>query len=125
MRKGGVTYFPLIWGIVILVYLLIGLAIILFSDGAHAGGPTNWWQSLRQPGTGLSCCNIADCAYTQARFRQGHWQAKVGDLWRDIPDDKVLKDEVTPDGHAVVCNGSLSFSPSPVIYCFIPEAGGT
>lgn len=89
---------------------------------AHAGGDSSWWSSLRMPGSGASCCDISDCAYTSARFRDGHWQAVVAGMWRDIDPTRIL-DEVSPDGRAVVCAGQ--FGPEPPIYCFIPESSGS
>ena len=29
-----------------------------------------WFKSLRQPGTGMSCCDIADCHRTVADWRE-------------------------------------------------------
>jgi hypothetical protein len=50
-----------------------------------------WFKSLRQPGTGMSCCDIADCHKTVADWRGGQWWAIVQGAWTPIPPGKELK----------------------------------
>jgi hypothetical protein len=73
-----------------------------------------WFQSLRQPGTHMSCCSIADCRETDYRIVGDHYEAMVHGEWLAIPPDKVLNRRDNPTGRAVVC-----WSPALGIMCFV------
>jgi len=107
---------------------LTGLAAALLP--AHAeerGGPGAtaiangesrgaWFESLKQPGSGLSCCDISDCRRTEAEWRGGNdgkWWATVNGIWTPIPHDKELTKR-SIDGDAYVCA-----SPNRYVYCFV------
>ena len=77
-----------------------------------------WFKSLRQPKTGMSCCDISDCRRTTADWRDGQWWARVEGEWTPIPQEKQLE-KVSIDGDAYVCSG-----PTRVIYCFVPPTFG-
>ena len=54
--------------------LFVAAAALLMTANAAAQPPPDadyklapWFQSLRQPGTGTSCCSIADCRTTDYR----------------------------------------------------------
>ena len=72
-----------------------------------------WFKSLTQPTTGGSCCDLSDCARTDADWRDGQWWAVVSGEWTPIPRDREL-DKKSIDGDAYVCS-----SPSRNIYCFV------
>ncbi len=78
-----------------------------------------WFHSLHQPGTGMSCCSIADCRPADFRILGGHYQAMVDGIWRDVPAEVVLNRMDNPTGRAIVC-----YTPYRGIMCFIrgPEA---
>jgi hypothetical protein len=77
-----------------------------------------WFRSLKQPGSGFSCCDISDCKRTEADWRGGQWWAVVSGEWTPIPRDKEL-DKQSLDGDAYVCS-----SPNRRIYCFVrPDIG--
>lgn len=78
---------------------------------AAMGDPTRgkWFESLKQPGLGTSCCNLTDCHQTQARqLPDQTWRAILhdykGDRWVAIPPDKVVKRPLSVDGEAYICN---------------------
>lgn len=73
-----------------------------------------WFGSLTQPGTGMSCCSIADCRQTDFRIQGDHYEAVVQGEWREIPRDKILQRADNPTGRAVVC-----WSPALGIMCFV------
>lgn len=78
-----------------------------------------WFKSLKQPGSGFSCCDKSDCRRTDADWRAGQWWAVVSGEWTPIPQDKVLLDKQSIDGDAYVCS-----SPNRRIYCFVrPDIG--
>ncbi len=106
--------------------LMIGMALGLMMGSAEARPPKNadmslapWFHSLRQPGTGASCCSIADCRQTDFRIKGGHYQAKVNGHWKTVPKHTILSRTDNPTGRAVVC-----YTPYVGIMCFIkgPEA---
>jgi hypothetical protein len=101
--------------------LRLGAAIGLIAGSAAARPPPNadmslapWFQGLRQPGTGMSCCSIADCRQTDFRIAGSHYEAMVDGVWHQVPADKVLEQAYNPTGHAVVC-----YTPTRGIMCFI------
>jgi hypothetical protein len=73
-----------------------------------------WFNSLRQPGSGISCCSIADCRPVDYRTVGDHYEAYIEGEWRPVPPDKVLTRADNPTGRAVVCWTKLSG-----IMCFV------
>jgi hypothetical protein len=101
--------------------LMLSAALGLLAGSAEARPPPNadmsfapWFESLRQPGTGISCCSMADCRRTDFRVRDGHYQALVEGEWRDVPPETVLRRADNPTGQAVVC-----YTPYRGVMCFI------
>lgn len=106
--------------------LILTAALTLVAGPAFARPPKGadmslapWFQSLRQPGTGMSCCSIADCRPTDFRIEGGRYQAMVDGSWQDVPTETILERMDNPTGRAVVC-----YTPYRGIMCFIkgPEA---
>jgi hypothetical protein len=104
---------------------LLALAGILTLFGAAAAvAPARaesraaWFQSLRQPQTGMSCCSLADCHAATADWRGDGWWAKVDGEWMPVPKSKLLK-KTSIDGQAYICTG-----PMRTIYCFVPPMLG-
>lgn len=73
-----------------------------------------WFQSLRQPDTGVSCCSIADCRTTDYRTLGDHYEALIDDKWVRVPPEKVLQRVDNPTGRAVVC-----WTPALGVMCFV------
>jgi len=80
----------------------------------------DWYQKLKQPGTGYSCCNgtvngvEGDCRPTRAFLTEdGTWKALIDGRWTPVPPRVVLK-SLAPDGNSHICAGK-----SGMIYCFI------
>jgi hypothetical protein len=97
------------------------LLLAIVSAPVWAGETGDWFKSLHQPVTGVSCCDISDCRSTTARqMPDGHWEASLDQKWVSIPPDKIIADKVHPAGEAVICA-----NPAGIIYCFTrPGAGG-
>ncbi len=97
----------------------------LFLNGCFAAkaeeqpSKSEWYRSLRQPGTGASCCDVSDCAPAKATFRAGRWWVITGDRELIVPPDLIL-DREPYDGisaYACIVGGR--------VYCFIrPGSGG-
>ena len=93
------------------------------AQGMHGQGHAqnhDWYQQLKQPGTGYSCCNgtangiEGDCRPTRAYIGDdGIWRALIDGRWVSVPPRVVLKD-LAPDGRSHICA-----SRSGLIYCFL------
>ena len=96
-------------------------AAMLAAVGASAAPPEGadpalapWFQSLRQPGTGTSCCSMADCRATDYRTDGDSYEALIENRWVVVPQDKILQRVDNPTGRAVVC-----WTPMRGIMCFV------
>ena len=101
--------------------IVVGLGWALVSGVATANPPPDadislapWFQGLHQPGTGMSCCSIADCHQTDFRTNGTHYEALIEGRWLAIPPDKILDRTDNPTGRAVVC-----YTPTLGILCFV------
>jgi hypothetical protein len=98
-------------------------ARVLAQDGAHGQGHAenhDWYQTLKQPGTGYSCCNgtidgrEGDCRPTRAYLTEdGSWRALIDGHWVYVPPRVVLQ-QLAPDGNSHICA-----SRGGNIYCFM------
>jgi hypothetical protein len=101
--------------------LILAAAFMLAAAHAAALPPPNadpalapWFRDLRQPGTGMSCCSIADCRPTDYRTTGDQYEVLIGDRWLAVPPDKILDRRDNPTGRAIVC-----WTPQRGIMCFI------
>ncbi len=101
-------------------------ALFCLQTGALAAPPPNadpsmapWFNSLQQPGSGISCCSIADCRRTDSRIVGDHYEVMIDGEWRAVPPSAVVDRDDNPTGRAVVC-----YTPARGIMCFIkaPDA---
>lgn len=108
----------------------LSMTALLIPSSALAVDKSDWFQSLKQPRSGKSCCDIADCKRTRAEWRQGRWFAEILGKWREVPTDTIVHKPPSLDGDAYVCTGySLTMTLSrqyeaPYIYCFVPPDYG-
>jgi hypothetical protein len=96
-------------------------ALLFLANSPGAAPPQNadpalapWFQSLQQPGTGISCCSVSDCRPTEYRTTGDHYEALIENKWIAIPPEKVLQRTDNPVGRAVVC-----WRPSTGVMCFV------
>lgn len=108
--------------VAITLIFILGLLVLTAPPRSWAEDRGEWFKSLRQPDTGISCCDISDCRVTDsAEWRADGWWAEVNGRMTRIPENKIIRDRPPlPDG-AVVCSGQSS----GVIFCFVPPAMGT
>jgi hypothetical protein len=92
------------------LFLPVLILMSFLATAARAAPPENadpalspWFQSLAVPGTGVSCCSIADCRPTDYRTVDDHYEALIEGNWTYIPPRKVLQRTDNPLGRAVVC----------------------
>ena len=88
---------------VVLSIGLLGLAIgpVASQSGHHGHGHAenhDWYQQLKQPGTGYSCCKgtvdgiEGDCRPTRAyQTDDGTWRALINGRWVPVPPRAVLQ----------------------------------
>lgn len=93
-------------------------------DAARAAPPDNadsalapWFQGLRQPGTGISCCSMADCRPIDYRMNDTGYEAFIDNKWLAVPPDRVLQHTENPTGRAIAC-----YMPGRGILCFVRPA---
>jgi len=103
---------------------LLPWLILLASPPSRAAPPPDadpalapWFNSLKQPDSGISCCSIADCRPVDYRVVGNHYEAYIEGQWLPVPPEKVLTRADNPTGRAVVCwtrvNGILCFVRGP------------
>ena len=97
-----------------MIHLVIAVASALL---VHDGDPSHdaWFESLKQPENGASCCSTYDCHEVpdgEYRVRSGHYEfhytrSVFGDManekWLPIPEEKWLRGKNNPTGALVVC----------------------
>ena len=74
-----------------------------------------WFESLKQPGTGASCCSIADCRPVDYRMGVAGYEAFLDARWVKVPDERVLRGMSNPTERGVLCR-----APTGAILCFVP-----
>ena len=77
-----------------------------------------WFESLKQPGSGVSCCSIADCRPVEYRLATDGYEAYLDAKWVHVPDDKVLHGLTNPVARGIACRSPISGT----ILCFVPAS---
>jgi len=108
------------------ILLFLGVGDTRAAPPPNADGTyRTWFQSLRQPQTGLSCCSISDCRMTDYRGAQDGYEVLLEGRWFMVPAEKILRGIQNPTGRAVVCASTYrDANEQPVIniLCFVtPE----
>lgn len=100
---------------------VVALACLLLAAPTLAAPPpgtdpdsatAQWFQSLKQPGNGISCCSLADCRPVEYRIGATGYQVLIDAVWVDVPPEKVLRRE-NPTGEAIACRSGS------VLFCFV------
>jgi|LNFM01.2.fsa_nt_gb hypothetical protein len=80
----------------------------------------DWFQSLRVPGTPISCCDESDCKRTKARLGHAGYEAQTPDgRWISIPETSVIRGKPNLAHEPVLC-----LAPPSAVYCFVPDNEG-
>jgi len=89
--------------------------------GLHA-----WFESLRQPNSGLPCCSISDCHFVVYAVRGDHYEIEVdGDRYA-ISGGIIVSNIANPTGRAIACYTFVPVlrddGPKDIvdILCFVP-----
>jgi hypothetical protein len=82
-----------------------------------------WYQTLKQPGTGMSCCNNQDCRPTTYRLHGSEIQVEVDGEWTTVPPNKILNVQ-PPDLNAHVCAPKQpGLYPKGYVFCVVLGSG--
>ncbi len=107
------------------VFFVLALCALLGIRGSAAAPPDGadpamhgWFESLKQPGSGISCCSIADCRPVDYRLGADGYEALLDARWVRVPDDKIIRNKPNPTGRAQLCRSPISGS----ILCFVPAS---
>ena len=113
------------------VVLLLALTVQAYAlppSGVDPDSPTSkWYQSLTVPGTGGSCCSLADCRHypiSSATDADGtsHYTVLFEGNWLPVPKEAVLDRLDNPTGDYVTCINAAHFYdgvPKPDVLCLI------
>ena len=91
--------------VLVLACLASGSAPAQEAHGMHGqahDGLHYWYRTLKQPNTGISCCNDTDCRPTVSRVVNGIVQVELDGEWTNVPPEKILRTP-SPDLGAHVC----------------------
>jgi hypothetical protein len=87
----------------------------------------DWYQHLKQPATGVSCCNgttpdaPGDCRPTKAYKVGDTWKALLDGEWVTVPPQTVIPSDQSHEPYqAHICASRYG-----QIWCFIEKQGGT
>jgi hypothetical protein len=100
--------------------LIAGLSFVVALTGStlaedphgHAKYHHGFYEHLKVPGSGLSCCNDNDCAPAAHRSTPAGIEVYVRGRWIVPPRDRTME-MITPDGGAHVCASTHN------IYCVV------
>jgi len=100
-------------------FAVLGIAASIAAPPENADPALHgWFESLKQPGSGVSCCSIADCRPVEYRLVADGYEAFIDANWVRIPDDKVLHGTSNPVARGIACRSPISGT----ILCFIPAS---
>lgn len=96
------------WGTTVAVLLLTGSAAFAQQQhppqdlALHERYYLGW---MRPDMPHMSCCSGHDCYPTQARWRDGRWEARRREdgVWLAVPEEKIERHRDNPDGRAHLC----------------------
>lgn len=96
---------------------LAGMKMARAQDGQHGRGHAenhDWYNGLRHPSSGASCCDQRDCRPTRAFVDDdGNWRAQLNGRWVKVPKHAVLNTRA-PDGNSHICANEAG-----IILCFV------
>lgn len=100
-----------------MVFVIAFILALIVTHTASAETRGDWFKSLRVPGTGISCCDVADCKRVEAVYDHG-WFIVVDGKRMAVPQRAIVRDQTSYDGAAYACIVNVN------IRCFIPPGGG-
>lgn len=106
-----------------LAFLIAGTLSAQADDPhGHAQYHEEFYRHLKQPGSGMSCCDNKDCRPSDHRVQSdGTIQFNIAGRWLTVPRSLTLE-VLTPDGQGHWCG--VHETTSPITFCAIlPRSG--
>ena len=111
--------------------IVVGLCWAVMIGAANAYPPPDadmslapWFQGLRQPGTGMMCCSIADCRTVDFRQDRDGYEVLIDSRWKlsnpfwlRVPPNRIIDRIDNPTNRGGAC-----FTPEAGILCFVRPA---
>jgi hypothetical protein len=104
-------------------FFVLAIFVALVAQRTEAASPqhtdqalASWIESLKQPGSGVSCCTIADCRPVDYRMAADGYEALLDTSWVRVPDDRIVRGTTNPAASAIICRSPISGT----IMCFVP-----
>ena len=91
-------------------------------QGTDLNSPLHqWYEGLKQPESGASCCSLADCRPVDAvKQDEKGYQIYYQGTWMRVPPEKVIHGTPNEAGEPVAC--IMYLSGNPTILCFLPAS---
>ncbi len=109
----------------LMLWIAVFLLVLSTSVFPHEGDShkDQLYRELKSP-TGGNCCSIADCRPVESAWIENeHWKARYQGRVLDIPDDKIVQGQESPEGlTAVIC--LMYINGEPYIRCFVVPGQG-
>lgn len=106
--------------IIIASVLCVSLPALAEDHAGHAAHHDELYKGLKQPGTGMSCCNNSDCRPAPHRKTMTGVEFFVAGRWIMPPPSKLIEHDMTSQSHWC---GVGEGSASPITYCAIIPRG--
>ena len=100
----------------------VASSAVAHDPAGHALHHEGFYMGLKQPGTGVSCCNNRDCRPAEHRVTPKGVEFLVAGRWIMPPQSQLIEIE-TPDAKGHWC-GYRENTSAPVTYCAIVPRGG-
>lgn len=88
---------------------MLPLVLLLSMAECYAAPPdqadpamAEWFKSLKQPGTGLPCCSIADCHRVAVTRSGGYYYVEIEGQWLRVANAVIMQAKHNPVG-TVAC----------------------
>jgi hypothetical protein len=87
----------------------------------HARYHENFYMGLKQPGTGVSCCNNQDCRPAPHRVTPNGVEFYIAGKWFMPPVERLIEHESADQSHWC---GTAEHLKEPITFCAIVPRGG-
>ena len=101
--------------------LVVASSALAHDPAGHAKFHDEIYKSLKQPGTGMSCCNNMDCRPVPHRITPTGVEFFVGNRWLLPPASKLIEHDRAEQSHWC---GVGEATASPITFCAVVPRGG-
>ena len=96
-------------GIIMASAMIVSIRVLMGTSACAAPPPgadlsiAPWFRSLKQPGSGAVCCDIADCRNHPVQADGERYLVWYEGSWLDVPNQAVSDRTDNPTGDYVTC----------------------